>query len=82
MQHWPLAQFLASPFERFGHLKPGTRPQGGESKRSADNFGPLILPFGSAQGGESFDFAQDREPVERPAEPFRVSVFVFRILLP
>jgi hypothetical protein len=26
-------------------------------------------PFGVAQGGESFDVAQDREPVERPAEP-------------
>ncbi len=25
-----------------------------------------ILPFDSAQGGESFDFAQDREPVENP----------------
>ncbi len=24
---------------RFGILKLGTRPQGGESKRSADNFG-------------------------------------------
>jgi hypothetical protein len=23
-----------------------------------------------AQGGESFDFAQDREPVERLVEPF------------
>ena len=29
-----------------------------------------ILPFDLAQGGESFDFAQDREPVERPVEPF------------
>ena len=26
-------------------------------------------PFDFAQGGESFDFAQDREPVERPVEP-------------
>jgi hypothetical protein len=24
------------------------------------------LPFDLAQGGESFDFAQDREPVENP----------------
>ena len=48
----------------------------------------LILSFDLAQDGESFDFAQDREPVEnpelvevveRPAEPFRVSKFVFRI---
>ncbi len=28
------------------------------------------LPFDYAQGGESFDFAQDREPVERHVEPF------------
>jgi hypothetical protein len=26
-----------------------------------------------AHGGESFDFAQDREPVERLVEPFRIS---------
>jgi hypothetical protein len=31
------------------------------------------LPFDLAQGGESFDFAQDREPVERLVEPFRAS---------
>jgi hypothetical protein len=30
------------------------------------------FPFDSAQGGESFDLAQDRELVERPVEP-RVS---------
>ena len=29
------------------------------------------LPFDLAQGGESFDFAQDRESVERLVEPFR-----------
>ena len=27
------------------------------------------FPFGLAQGGESFDVAQDREPVERHVEP-------------
>ena len=27
------------------------------------------FPFGFAQGGESFDSAQDREPVERLVEP-------------
>jgi hypothetical protein len=32
--------------------------------------GHWILPFDWAQGGESFDFAQDREPVERLVEPF------------
>jgi hypothetical protein len=43
------------------------------------NFGHCDLPFDWAQGGESFDLAQDREPVEnpefvevveRPVEPF------------
>ena len=34
----------------------------------------LNLPFDLAQGGEYFDFAQDREPVERPVEPFRTSI--------
>ena len=37
---------------RFGILKLGTRLQGGESKRSADNFGHCYLPFDLAQGGE------------------------------
>ena len=27
----------------FGNLKPGTRPKGGESKRSGDNFGHFTL---------------------------------------
>ena len=44
-------------------------------------FGHWNLPFDSydlealdrlAQGGESFDFAQDREPVERLVEPFEI----------
>ncbi len=43
------------------------------------DFGHCDLPFDSsdlealdrlAQGGESFDSAQDREPVERLVEPF------------
>jgi hypothetical protein len=43
--------------------------------------GIWILPFDLAQGGESFDFAQDREPVEnselvevveRLVEPFDI----------
>jgi len=33
----------------------------------------LDLPFDLAQGGESFDSAQDRELVERLVEPFRAS---------
>jgi hypothetical protein len=32
-----------------------------------------------AQGGESFDFAQDREPVERLVEPFDICVLDFGI---
>jgi hypothetical protein len=32
--------------------------------------GIWILPFDLAQGGESFDVAQDHEPVEWPVEPF------------
>jgi hypothetical protein len=51
------------------------------------NFGDSNLPFGLAQGGESFDFAQDREPVENPelvevverlVEPFRISANFIR----
>ena len=37
------------------------------------NFGHCDLPIDLAQGGESFDAAQDREPVERPVEP-RISL--------
>jgi hypothetical protein len=36
------------------------------------SLGILDLPFDLAQGGESFDSAQDREPVERLVEPFRI----------
>jgi len=36
------------------------------------NFGHCDLPFDLTQGGESFDFAQDREPVERLVEPFDI----------
>jgi hypothetical protein len=39
----------------------------------------LNLPFDLAQGGESFDSAQDRESAERLGEPFRISIFGFRI---
>jgi hypothetical protein len=30
------------------------------------------FPFDLAQGGESFDVAQDREPVERFIDPFGI----------
>ncbi len=40
-----------------------------------------ILPFDGAQGGESFDFAQDREPVERPVEPFEIWFLVLGIFM-
>jgi hypothetical protein len=37
------------------------------------NFGHCDLLFDLAQdGGESFDFAQNREPVERLVEPFGI----------
>ena len=39
------------------------------------NFGHCDLPFDMAQGGESFDSAQDREPVERLVEPFVILLF-------
>jgi hypothetical protein len=41
--------------------------------------GIWILPFDLAQGGESFDFAQDREPVERLVEPFVICHLVLGI---
>jgi hypothetical protein len=41
--------------------------------------GHWILPFDLAQGGESFDFAQDREPVERLVEPFVIWILLFVI---
>ncbi len=37
------------------------------------------LPFDFAQGGESFDLAQDREPVERLVEPFGICDLLFEI---
>jgi hypothetical protein len=43
------------------------------------NFGHCDLPIDLAQGGESFDFAQDREPVERLVEPFVICVLLFVI---
>jgi hypothetical protein len=45
------------------------------------NFGHCDLPFDLAQGGESFDFAQDREPVERLVEPFDICDLQFGILI-
>jgi hypothetical protein len=44
------------------------------------HFGHCDLPFDLAQGGgESFDLAQDREPVERLVEPFVICVLLFEI---
>jgi len=45
------------------------------------NFSPWYLPFDLAQGGESFDFAQDREPVERLVEPFEICILVLGIFM-
>ena len=39
------------------------------------------LPFDLAQGGESFDVAQDREPVERLVEPFGICDLLFEVLI-
>ncbi len=41
--------------------------------------GRCDLPFDLAQGGESFDSAQDREPVERLVEPFGICDLLFVI---
>ena len=46
---------------------------GGNSPLGHLDFDHLNSPFDLAQGGESFDLAQDREPVERLVEPFRIS---------
>jgi hypothetical protein len=43
------------------------------------NFGHCDLPFDLAQGGESFDSAQDREPAERLVEPFGICDLLFGI---
>jgi hypothetical protein len=43
------------------------------------SFGHWYLPFDYAQGGESFDYAQDREPVERLVEPFGIWYLVLGI---
>jgi hypothetical protein len=44
------------------------------------NFSHCDLPFDLAQGGgESFDFAQDREPVERLVEPFVICLLAIVI---
>jgi len=46
------------------------------------NFGHCDLPFDLAQGGgESFDSAQDREPVERLVETIGICVLLFEIFL-
>ena len=43
------------------------------------SFGHCDLPFDFAQGGESFDSAQNRESVERLVEPFGIWVLLFEI---
>ena len=42
--------------------------------------GHCDLPFDLAQGGESFDSAQHREPVERLVEPFGICGLLFDFL--
>jgi hypothetical protein len=44
------------------------------------SFSHCDFPFDLAQGGgESFDLAQDREPVDRLVEPFDICVLLFEI---
>jgi hypothetical protein len=46
MDQWSIAKYqipILNDQNKFGILKLGTRPQGGESKRSADNFGHCYL---------------------------------------
>ena len=46
------------------------------------NFGNCDLPFDLAQGGgESFDLAQDREPLQRLVEPFEICFLWFDIFI-
>jgi hypothetical protein len=67
------------PLESSGGGPPkGGIPQGRYSMTKTknrfgiSNFGHCDLPFDLAQGGESFDIAQDRESVERLVEPFDI----------
>jgi hypothetical protein len=39
------------------------------------------FPFDFAQGGEFFNVAQDREPVERLVEPFEICILVLEIFM-
>jgi hypothetical protein len=48
LEYWSIAKYqipILNDQNRFGILKLGFRPQGGESKRSADNFGHCDLEF-------------------------------------
>jgi len=45
------------------------------------NLGHWGLPFGSSQGGEPFDLAQDHKPVERLVEPFGIWCLVLGFYL-
>jgi hypothetical protein len=42
-----------------------------------DSFDPEALDRLAQGGGESYDFAQDREPVERLVEPFVIWILIF-----
>jgi hypothetical protein len=52
-----------------------------QNRFGISNFAHCDLPFDLAQGGESLDFAQDREPVERLVEPFDICDLRFEIAL-
>ena len=53
-------------------IETGDPPTGWGVRRT--NVGHCYLPSDLAQGGESLDFAQDHEPVERLVEPFVIWV--------
>jgi hypothetical protein len=67
--------------EQKSKLRPYTNPSNKIKRQLFGilNFGHCDLPFDFAQGGESFDSTQDREPVERLAEPFGICVLIFDI---
>ena len=61
----------------FGRFAQGEIPQGKYQMTETGlvrrrRIGHRDLPFDLAQGGESLDSAQDREPVERLVEPFGI----------
>ena len=58
------------PYQNFGNCLTSDRYAGLDpASRNIKFYNSAGFPFDFAQGGESFDVARDREPVERPVEP-------------